>query len=47
MIFCLVQSDTIKNSFPIDINICVTIGHLKAAIKIAKQNALDGIDQIN
>src|SRR5688500_10442317 len=44
MVFCLVQGDAIKNSFPIDTSGCETIGHLKKAIKDAKQNAFCGID---
>ncbi|GES90603.1 hypothetical protein GLOIN_2v1786107 [Rhizophagus clarus] len=39
MIFCLVQGDAIKNSFPIDTRNYATFGHLRSAIKDAKQNA--------
>ncbi|UZO21852.1 uncharacterized protein OCT59_014236 [Rhizophagus irregularis] len=44
MIFCLVQGDAIKNSFPIDTRNYATFGHLRTAIKDAKQNAFVGID---
>ncbi|CAB5179533.1 unnamed protein product [Rhizophagus irregularis] len=44
MIFCLVQGDAIKNSFPIDTRNYATFGHLRIAIKDAKQNAFVGID---
>ena len=46
MVFCLVQGDAIKNSFPIDIdtNSNATIGHLKAAIKSVKPNTFGSID---
>src|SRR4051794_11461457 len=44
MVFCLVQGDAIKNSFPIDTSSHTTVGHLKKAIKDAKQNAFSGID---
>ncbi|GES77802.1 hypothetical protein GLOIN_2v1805244 [Rhizophagus clarus] len=44
MIFCLVQSDAIENSFPIDTRNYATFEHLKTAIKDAKQNAFVGID---
>ncbi|UZO07637.1 uncharacterized protein OCT59_027917 [Rhizophagus irregularis] len=44
MVFCLVQGDAIKNSFPIDISSHTTVGHLKKAIKDEKQNAFIGID---
>ncbi|RGB41573.1 hypothetical protein C1646_739046 [Rhizophagus diaphanus] len=44
MIFCLVQGDAIKNSFPIDTRNYVTFGHLRTAIKDVKQNAFIGID---
>ena len=44
MVFCLVQGDAIKNSFPIDISSHTTVGHLKKAIKDEKQNAFSGID---
>ncbi|GES74835.1 hypothetical protein GLOIN_2v1805244 [Rhizophagus clarus] len=44
MIFCLVQGDAIKNSFPIDTRNYTTFGHLRTAIKDAKQNAFVGID---
>ena len=41
MVFCLVQGDAIKNSFPIDTSKYATIGHLKIAIKDMKRNDLD------
>jgi hypothetical protein len=44
MVFYLVQGDAIKNSFLIDTSSHTTVGHLKKAIKDAKQNAFSGID---
>ncbi|PKC07234.1 hypothetical protein RhiirA5_418466 [Rhizophagus irregularis] len=44
MVFCLIQGDAIKNSFPIDTSSHTTIGHLKKAIKDEKQNAFSGIN---
>ncbi|CAG8570192.1 40706_t:CDS:2 [Gigaspora margarita] len=39
MIFCLVQGDAFENSFPVDIDDTMTIGHLRDAIK--EKSALD------
>ncbi|CAB5179207.1 unnamed protein product [Rhizophagus irregularis] len=44
MIFCLIQGDAIKNSFLIDTRNYATFGHLRIAIKDAKQTAFVGID---
>ena len=44
MIFCLVQGDAIKSSFPIDTSQYATIGHLKVAIKDMKENTFSSVD---
>ncbi|CAG8699869.1 9974_t:CDS:2, partial [Ambispora gerdemannii] len=41
MVFCLVLGDAIKNSFPVDIDCKMTIGHLKILIKNVKSPELD------
>jgi hypothetical protein len=47
MIYCLVQGDKVKHSFPIDIKDDTTVGHLKNAIKKEKKSIFDNIDANN
>lgn len=44
MIFCLVLGDAIEESFPVDFDKGITVGHLKKLIKEEKKNAFANID---
>lgn len=42
-IFCLVHGEPVTNAFPVDIDECKTISHLKKLIKSEKQNEFHDI----